>query len=47
MRRRGQMNRNLKIPVICLLFVVLTSGALGEANLTQLVNKTRLTIATM
>ena len=42
-----QMNKKLKFSLVCLLFIALTSGALAEANLTELVNEIRPAIVTI
>lgn len=41
------MNKRLKFPLVCLLFLSLTSVAFAESNLTQLVNKIQPTIVTI
>jgi len=46
-RKGKQMNKKLKFSLVCLLFIALTSGALAEANLTELVNKIRPAIVTI
>ena len=41
------MNKKFKFPLVCLLFLSLTSGALAEVNLTELVNKIQPSIVTI